>query len=121
MKQKFVPYNIGVKLREKGFNEPCFGFFNEKHEFQGFVDCWNYNTNSDFKMFPTAPLYQDVVDWFREKHKIIIDVRTMWINKAIGLSEIDSFVPHCNHDIDEEYKDYYEAFNRAIERAIELI
>ena len=64
-----IPYESALKLKELGFDEPCFGkFYYNKLEIGGI---W---TNNDFKeepdIFISAPLYQQVFRWFREKYEL---------------------------------------------------
>lgn len=34
MKKEFVPYELAVKLKELGFDEPCLAVFNESKKFR---------------------------------------------------------------------------------------
>lgn len=72
MKKQFVSYKIALALKELGFNEECFG--------------WYYLNNPDYIEYERcklkdctdihipAPLWQQVEDWFREKHGALISV-----------------------------------------------
>jgi hypothetical protein len=64
----FVPHEPSLALKELGFDEPCFGYYDasnlEKYEFI----IQNNVKNSDFIFGMTAPLYQQAFRWFREKH-----------------------------------------------------
>jgi len=69
MEKEFIPYNEAIKLKQLGFNEECFSFYNTcgmliVSEFL-FKNAIAQNTEV------TAPLYQQVFRWFREKHKLI--------------------------------------------------
>jgi hypothetical protein len=69
MNHLFVPYEIALKLKEKGFDEPCFGYWYLTNQ-------WDITyPQTSFKTWYTkkevlAPLYQQVTDWFRSKHNI---------------------------------------------------
>jgi hypothetical protein len=70
MKKEFVPYEQALALKELGFYEPCFGFYNNadgnvwiKHAVDESIK--NIYTG-DFE----APLYQQAFRFFREKYKI---------------------------------------------------
>jgi len=70
MEKEFVPYQKALELKELGFDEPCFGKFYHNHlEIGG---SWlNSEFNKDKKdgnIFTSAPLYQQVFRWFREKY-----------------------------------------------------
>jgi hypothetical protein len=70
MEKEFVPYQQALELKELGFDELCFGKFYHNHlEIGG---SWlNSEFNKDKKdgnIFTSAPLYQQVFRWFREKY-----------------------------------------------------
>ena len=67
MEIEFVPYQQAIELKELGFDEPCFGYYNNGNEFTFFVDVRSGNTNSEFRFFPTAPTFSQAFRWFREK------------------------------------------------------
>lgn len=77
MKEQFVPYEIALKLKEKGFVELCFAFYEADGEFKfnngtlTFDGKW-VSANKNNIDYCTAPLYQQVIDWFRVVHKIYI-------------------------------------------------
>jgi hypothetical protein len=72
MTKEFVPYDRALKLKELGFNEPCFGRFNndgdlliahtEKYIISDGVD------RSEF--FTLAPLFQQAFRWFKDEHQL---------------------------------------------------
>ena len=69
MNSATIPYESALKLKELGFDEPCFGkFYYNQLEIGGI---W---TNNDFKeepdIFISAPLYQQAFRFFREKYNI---------------------------------------------------
>lgn len=81
MKKLFIPYDLSVKLKEKGFQEPCFGYYNKafKKDALGFsfIEKHKFHKNSNDKSFPSAPTYDQVIDWFITKHKIQLKVVAM--------------------------------------------
>lgn len=69
MEKEFVSYEIALELKQLGFDDPCIGkFYYNQLEIGGI---W---TNNDFKedpdIFISAPLYQQVFRWFREKYNL---------------------------------------------------
>ena len=74
---KHVTFEIAKILKEKGFNEPCLGFYNPKnklsHYFNPDKDWYLFKKqclkNSDIKdtVSITAPLWQQVVDWLADQ------------------------------------------------------
>ena len=76
MEKEFVSYNIAVRLKELGFNEPCFGYyyttngkdwqFAEKSEYYRLDD----EINIGYKFSLLVPTYSQAFRWFREKYKL---------------------------------------------------
>ena len=115
MKHLFVPYELALKLKEKGFDERCFAFCDKEDVyFKGDVRC-NLVTQIP------ALLYQQVVDWFREKHNIVIE-----LTYASNIQGESGFKYHLRKDSNYNSKigvvfPYYKALTKAIEEALKLI
>lgn len=68
MKHLFVSYELAVLAKEKGFEQECLAHYNKQEELilsghtQYALDKYNLGIQ--------APIYQQLIDWFREKHKI---------------------------------------------------
>jgi hypothetical protein len=72
MKHLFVPYELALQLKEKGFDEPCFGWWcwingTAAHYYpyitnnQNLIDLNNHPKNC------SAPIYQQVISWLLKK------------------------------------------------------
>lgn len=141
MKHLFIPYELALLAKEKGFDEPCFGFFKYKNKtvvlFQDKLcdpSCNSDIKNDDF-IEATAPLYQQLIDWFREKHNIQIHSTLRIPKEAIKAAEgklkhLDfkyAFYIYMEEKnpriIGKDYRsnDYYEALNQTIKEAFKLI
>jgi hypothetical protein len=82
MKKEFTPYEQSLDLKELGFDEPCFGLYeNGKLGYsfstsQGIITPISYRTNSKFvehiltKEDCTAPTFSQAFRWFREKYNL---------------------------------------------------
>jgi len=69
MNKEFVEYNEALALKELGFNEPCFGYYEYSKNF--LITDSVFYTNSELKNNGiTTPLYQQAFDWFREKYDL---------------------------------------------------
>ena len=87
MKEQFVTYEIAKQLKEKGFDEPCFGLYNiyETYGQYGIINIGDLhltNVNRGFKSDNAiiAPLWQQVIDWLEEKLDIAIWIE--WDNET---------------------------------------
>lgn len=134
MENQFVSYEIALKLKEIGFDEPVFATFNYENKPKLREDF--IKVSSKLK----APLWQQVIDWFREKYDIHITVEPLYrpqrftqIKYYYAISTKDNFyggIDDCldawlelapggiNYHIADTYK---EAREQAILKAIELI
>ena len=82
IKNQFATYEIALKLKELGFDEPCLGCYyddivnKEKGilhiEYIDFKDSIIHTEEHSYSISCLAPLWQQVIDWFREEHKLDI-------------------------------------------------
>ena len=132
MKEQFVPYEIAIKLKEKGFDEPCFGTygFNNikpkklylpediREEFNERIDVSDIvnGINGDDV---AAPLWQQVIDWLRTEHNIYL-----WVYKYYD-DEVEKDLYRFDMKNGGFYSSFYntseEARQAAIEHALTLI
>ena len=69
MTEDFVTYDLAVKLKEKGFNEPCYGYYHLNGGDDSFELCGNdsfdfLNSLNRFRI--AAPFISHVLKWLRE-------------------------------------------------------
>jgi hypothetical protein len=117
MKEQFVTYNIALKLKEIGYCKITrFGSLTSlytkdgKHTFYANYGVM-YSGLSDG--YINAPLWQEVIDWFREKHNITIDIAKIH-------NGTDNYHFALNYMWEFFEGNYYEAREGAILKAIEL-
>ena len=77
MNEDFVPKEIALKLREKGFDEPCYGYYHRDGGDNSFEVCGNgdrdfQNSKNQYRV--AAPTIPQVLKWLREEHKLHIEV-----------------------------------------------
>lgn len=120
MKEQFIPYDLALKLKELGFNEECLGWYSGLGSFS-----LGSEIVKRFYLHETsclAPLYQQVFDWFMEKHNL----------HAVIYNVIDETKELWDFDIideegeEEEYEiplfnTYKEARTVALEKLIEIV
>jgi hypothetical protein len=76
MEKEFVPYELAVKLKALGFNEPCFGYYytlnGKDWKFAEKTEYWKLDDEISIggKFTLLAPLYQQAFRWFREKYDL---------------------------------------------------
>lgn len=128
MENQFVSSEIAFKLKEKGFLNDCLGFYYYDGSFQKYRLVYNESSDEWVKTI-NAPLWQQVIDWFRTEHNIDINIFVgvthddatpiqwiTWITKIDGLINSDS---DCNFEIQKPT--FEEARQAAIEHTLTLI
>jgi len=126
MKEQFVTYDIALKLKELGFDEECFAYFHPDSDFCMFeyydFERQNSTIHSDYGGIKqcTAPLYQQAIDWFIEKHRINCVVGYTEDNKEEFMAIIDRPNQSIDYNMNST-KSYYKAREQAILKAIKLI
>ncbi len=72
MEKEFIPYEQALALKELGFDEPCFWWYDFEKELR--KDRIGVNSiNSKYFLNGnscSAPLYQQAFRWFREKYNL---------------------------------------------------
>lgn len=147
MKHLFVPYEIALLAKEKGFDESCLTVYqpnlsaphewtlqsiiasiylhakiesadSHKSNFTGYKNSigLHYGLKSC-----TAPLYQQLIDWFRDTHNIEV-----FAHKQIESGGYRAFVQYEDSEewienLEAEGKTYYESINKALLNAFKLI
>lgn len=83
MKNLFLPYELAVIAKEKGFNESCFAYYDKHNKYLytnvyggNLVEIPNTFINDKHHIDVLVPLYQQMIDWFREKHNCYIEPKT---------------------------------------------
>lgn len=100
MNKEFVTYEHALALKELGFDEPCFGYFNNT-KIKGWL--FDFGPTLDVETLIFAPTHSQAFRWFREKYNLnglIFTYSKVWKWKIdlIGIScedystEID-FIP----------------------------
>ena len=120
MTKEFVPYELALKLKQLGFDEPCFGRFNndgyllithtEKYIISNGVD------RSEF--FTLAPTFSQAFRWFREKHGMVFNL----VGSGPYYPSIAFILIDGNSDIElGEYDNYEEAELACLDKMIEIV
>ena len=138
MKEQFVTYEIALKLKELGFDEECFSAYTEDG---GLMDIGNYSDydkigeldGHSYYISCLSPLWQQCIDWFREKYDIVIEIdRQKYFDtyansyayevvcKVYKNKELEGSVVIRDNKNNHIFYSYEEAREQAILKAIEL-
>ena len=124
MKEQFVTYEIALKLKELGFDEECFSAYTEDG---GLMDIGNYSNydkigeldGHSYYISCLSPLWQQVIDWFREKYNLHITITSQ--SQESWQWHIQFPHDSLNKMWEEDFYTYEEAREQAILKAIQII
>lgn len=120
MIEHFIPHKQALELKELGFDEECFGFYNKSDE--NFPDLiihqndkykpWEKESELNVK----APVYQQAFKWFREKYHLIgcVDFHASWKSYMYTIKEFE-YITHQTR-----FETYEEAELECLKKLIEI-
>ena len=108
MNEDFVPFELAKKLNEKGFNEPCYGYYhcnggNESFELCGSGDRDFQNSKNQYRV--AAPTISQVLKWLREE-KIYIVIA---VNPTLSTKDKIAYYYQVYSNSNGVTSDYYES------------
>lgn len=130
LRELFIPYELAYHLQHpnpkevkySAFDTECIAFWNHYREVH-----FNH-TYDDYARHLKAPMYQQVVDWFRDKHNIEIYCQNYYRGNKDYKAEYEIRIngKQLSNDYSSSssvvlYAKYYEALTKAIEEALKLI
>ena len=121
MEKEFITYEQSLALKELGFDESCFGYYDNGV----FIFWYDSEQESELLLNCSAPLKQQVFRWFREKRKIEATV-ACYYSKILGIS-YEERQYHCHIVRDgvttkgPKFKTYEESELACIDKLIELV
>lgn len=109
MNEDFVTYEIALKLKEKGFNEPCYGYYycnggNDSFEVCGNGDCDFLNSKNQYRV--AAPTISQVFKWLRNEKKIYIVIA---VNPTLSTKDKIAYYYQVYSNSNGVTSDYYES------------
>jgi hypothetical protein len=121
MTKEFIPYQQALALKELGFDEPCFGHYQQEWHDDGMTELEpslqmviSKQHQHAYQIY-TAPLYQQAFRWFREKYNLTWEYQFDDSNISLYVGEIT--YPDNNLDffkvIEVEYNGYTKAYEEA--------
>ena len=111
MNKEFVPYEQALALKELGFDEPCFGYYDG-----------GGNLYTEMVEVLKAPLYQQAFRWFREKYQLhsFIYEDNSW-NISGGIWDLNGYIG-SRYDWDSDaFNTYEEAEQACLDKLIEIV
>jgi hypothetical protein len=124
MEKEFVPYQPSLELKELGFDEPCFWWYDFEKELR--KDRIGVNSiNSKYFLNGnscSAPLYQQAFRWFREKYNIVHEINVYSTSDGYSYSYkllLKKYTPFI--DAHNSWIEYEEAELECLKKLIEIV
>ena len=136
MEKEFVSYKTALALKELGFDEPCFGYYDTVAvSYLTYPSAINKNSDienslsiskQDKNVRCSAPLYQQAFRWFREKHGLIgqpIPLSISYPGKVThyGWSIVSNQNTNDWENEDDGFKTYEESESACLDKLIEIV
>jgi hypothetical protein len=121
MNKDFLPYEQALALKELGFDEPCFGYYNVSNQ-ELIEDLSNNRTGNDDSRWASAPLYQQCFRWFREKHNLNVFIQNGTSSWMAFIGNTPSYIPFVDEvEGSNEFKGHNTYEEAELECLIKLI
>jgi hypothetical protein len=131
MEKEFVPYELALRMKQLGFDEPCFGFYDDIDDHHPLSFIRIEGLSEKLKSSITlAPTWQQTFRWFRDEYKLFHEVFIDCEPRADVPLEEDlmfSFTIHCVREDKfivgsrNIYKTQEEAELACLEKLIEIV
>jgi hypothetical protein len=108
MEKEFVPYELALRMKQLGFDEKCFRYYQN-----GFLMNDNpYLVPKNSQLLTSekecsAPLFQQAFRWFRDSHGL-------WVNKTVNFHSEDNLIRGYHYNI-HQAKDFIVDLNKSVE------
>lgn len=70
IEKEFVPYNESLELKELGFDEPCFGYYDNQIKELDTISSEVCERLCKHDTHTKAPTFSQIFRWFREKYNL---------------------------------------------------
>jgi hypothetical protein len=118
MKKEFVTYELALKLKELGFDEPCLAYYEGVELTHGMLN------DIGKKRYLQTPLFQQAFRWFREKYELFHSTNYQDDNSGPGSFDYEILDKRGKHQQDDdapEFDTYEEADLACLIKLIEIV
>jgi hypothetical protein len=118
MTKEFVPFELAVKLKQIGFDEPCLDFYDDNQEL-----FYNHENKEKIHIGDSvkAPLFQQAFRWFRENYRLSVFIQD-WLDDYDGeIVEWTIGEDRIIYEITNRTDTYEEAELACLDKLIELV
>jgi hypothetical protein len=138
MEKEFVPYELALKMKELGFDEPCFGYYVDGeirgvnlgieelggvepyYQRFGFHTLSNHDIFNSNKIVVTAPTFSQAFSFFREKYGLHSFIDCKWKNlgweyELVDLNKMESISTIGNYGYNTPEESELECLKKLIQ------
>jgi hypothetical protein len=123
MEKEFIPYELALRMKQLGFDEPCFNLYHlNRRELMyvcpniGEVATYKYDNHNKTNHI-SAPTFSQSFRWFRQEHNLKFHIREDVWNNWCSLK----MVRHDDYISIGEYKTYEESELDCLKKLIEIV
>ena len=129
IKKEFVPYELALRLKELGYDEPCMGsyynyseenFKEDKFDYRGELNI-EYSIYNENTYYILAPLFQQSFRWFREKYRLSVLIHDCLDDYIGEIVEWTIAEDKVIHEVSNRIDTYEEAELACLEKLIEIV
>ena len=117
MEKEFIHYELALELKDLGFNEECFGWYSPV--MNGLLIYCNSTNDGTEEKYCTAPLWQQVFRFFREKYGLHYIICKNIQMDGYGYREV-ILIPYMEENENTIFKTYEEAEVECLVKLIEI-
>jgi hypothetical protein len=139
MKREFVPYELALKLKELGFEEPCFAMwtqgwsefewsssmlpriFSSKFRLNDTQSCGTYINYPESPYGVAAPTYSQAFKFFRDNYRLSVLIHNClddYIGEIVEWTLTDNKIIH---EVPNRIETYEETELKSLEMLIEIV
>ena len=124
MEKEFALYPEAFELKQLGFDEPCFGYYEPNGDFDyiesNILKNFPYLAkNSEWKDLCASPTYSQAFRWFRKKHGLHSEIR--YVDDVLTYSYLITKIK-TNTELEEKFRFAYEEAELAcLRKLIEIV
>ena len=119
MEKEFVTYEIGLELKQLGFDESCFAYYEDGV----FIHWYDSKQENELLLNCTTPTYSQAFRWFREKYDLFHSINYQDDNSGPGSFDYEILNKRGKSQCDEcpEFNTYEEAELACLQKLIEIV
>jgi hypothetical protein len=120
MEKEFVTYELALRMKQLGFDEPCLAFFNGIH--LSFSRFDTLGELLDIGKCIEAPTYSQAFRWFREEYNLISSINTIIYGCPLNEQEFHyKIITNTGVGSYGQFDTYEEAEAACLEKLIEIV